>query len=117
MRKRKKKGGINRIAARSCCFYASKALLSKVGEGSGNAVEGVGEFFDRSFLDLARVIKPNAPQPTAQKHHNHHHPFIPLETFFLTDPFTRGSLSLFSLEILLILCIYFPDGGVFYHIW
>lgn len=113
VRKRKKKGGINRIAARSCCFYASKALLSKVGEGSGNAVEGVGEFFDRSFLDLARVIKPNAPQPTAQKHHNHHHPFIPLETFFLTDPFTRGSLSLFSLEILLILCIYFPDGGFF----
>lgn len=79
----------------SCCselvlFYASKALLSKVGEGSGNEGGEVGEFFNRRFLDLARVIKPNAPQPTTH-----------INTF--SPPLFHPSLDFHMLPIILFI--------------
>lgn len=96
-------------------FMPAKLSFQKVGEGSGNEAVEVGEFLDRCFLDLAWVIKPNAPQPTTHTHHRCHRPLIPLQTFV---PFLQTHSHLHHMVfamILLIQCIQFPDGGFLSH--
>lgn len=100
----REKGGINRVAAWSWCFYASKALLSKVGEGSGNEAVEVGD--DRLFLNLAAhhtqafTTTTFSSLPSLSHPHNHF-------SLSLAHTLTLGSYSI---------CNYFVDLTIYYGI-
>lgn len=115
VREREKKEEINRVAAWSLCFYASKALFWKVGEGSGNEAMEVGEFFDRRFRDLARLINQMPPSPARR---NSTITTSRLSSFCrLSLPQTHPHSDLMGWQIVCLFCLFGFQMEDLCHIW